>query len=247
MAPGASTTSAEGPLPRAVDCVGVDGTRGRWVAVALDGNGHFLEAALVDDLASLVRERFPGARAFGVDVPIGLTDTAGRGPDMAAKKLLGKRGSTIFAVPPRAALEAETYEEARRRAVELTGKSLSAQSYALRHNILEMDRLIDELEPEVAATIHEVHPELSFRALRGETIVSNKRTWNGAFERRRVLEGAGISLPLDLGLAGDVPVDDVLDACAAAWSARRIADGRAECVPASPDVDPRGRPIAIWT
>ena len=41
-------------------------------------------------------------------------------------------------------------------------------------------------------------------------------------------------------------IDDVLDAAAAAWSARRIAAGEAISLPAHPPVDTRGRPIAIW-
>jgi hypothetical protein len=37
---------------------------------------------------------------------------------------------------------------------------------------------------------------------------------------------------------------DALDACAAAWSARRIADGEAECV-GDGRTDARGRPMRI--
>jgi hypothetical protein len=40
------------------------------------------------------------------------------------------------------------------------------------------------------------------------------------------------------------PVVDVLDACAAAWSALRVADGTAECV-GDGRVDGRGRPMRI--
>ena len=41
-----------------------------------------------------------------------------------------------------------------------------------------------------------------------------------------------------------VPVIDALDACAAAWSARRLADGVAECV-GDGRTDARGRPMRI--
>ncbi|SEO60668.1 DUF429 domain-containing protein [Trujillonella endophytica] len=40
------------------------------------------------------------------------------------------------------------------------------------------------------------------------------------------------------------PAMDVLDACAAAWSARRIADGTAECV-GEDSPDSRGRPMRV--
>ncbi len=41
-----------------------------------------------------------------------------------------------------------------------------------------------------------------------------------------------------------VPAVDALDACAAAWSARRIADGTAECV-GDGATDARDRPMRI--
>jgi hypothetical protein len=41
-----------------------------------------------------------------------------------------------------------------------------------------------------------------------------------------------------------VPAVDALDACAAAWSARRIADGTAQCV-GDDARDTRGRPMRI--
>ena len=40
--------------------------------------------------------------------------------------------------------------------------------------------------------------------------------------------------------------DDLLDACAACWSARRIAEGRAESLPREPHSDARGLRMQIW-
>jgi predicted RNase H-like nuclease len=52
-------------------------------------------------------------------------------------------------------------------------------------------------------------------------------------------------LPDNLGAAGDVPCDDILDATAAGWSADRIARGIASSLPDPPQfVD--GQSIAIW-
>jgi predicted RNase H-like nuclease len=42
-----------------------------------------------------------------------------------------------------------------------------------------------------------------------------------------------------------VPVDDVLDAAAAAWSAHRIALGIAGRVPEAPELDAEGRAVEI--
>ncbi len=63
-----------------------------------------------------------------------------------------------------------------------------------------------------------------------------------------VLAGVGIEIPSDLGVAGAVPPDDILDAAASAVAAERIARGAARAVPDAPtqwDVT-SGRAIQIW-
>jgi predicted RNase H-like nuclease len=63
-------------------------------------------------------------------------------------------------------------------------------------------------------------------------------------QRLRALHGAmDVEEALARAPAG-VPMVDALDACAAAWSAQRFADGRAECV-GDGTVDGRGRPMRI--
>lgn len=219
--------------------VGVDGTRGRWVAVAIGDDGSF-RAAVLEDTLEDVLAAFPTAKIFAIDVPIGLPSGGARAADLEAKMLLGPRRSTIFPAPPRPVLEATTYAAARERARELTGRSISAQSFALRHNILEAEPLRDDHR------VFEAHPELAFRSLSGRVLLSGKRTWNGAVERQEALGKAGLSLPAHLGHAGAAPVDDVLDAAVCAWTARRIALEEAECVPKEPELDETGRPMAIW-
>jgi predicted RNase H-like nuclease len=121
-------------------------------------------------------------------------------------------------------LEAPTYEEARRVAVETTGKSISSQAYALRARILEADPLA-----RADARIVEVHPEVSFRELAGRPLRSSKHTPEGLRERRALLEGAGLVVP---ERPRGVPEADLLDAAVAAWSAARYARGEARPLPA---------------
>jgi predicted RNase H-like nuclease len=122
------------------------------------------------------------------------------------------------------ALEAPTYREARALV-----PSVSAQGWALRTSILDVDRVRDP-------RVHEVHPELSFAVLAGEPLLFAKRTWNGQRERVRLLASAGIEVPdrLDAGL---VAADDVLDAAVTAWSATRIARGEHLILPDEPSPD----------
>ena len=91
----------------------------------------------------------------------------------------------------------------------------------------------------------EVHPEVSFRAI-ADADLPGKKTWAGAIRRLELLSSEGIGVPSQLGPAGTVPVDDVLDAAVAAWSADRVAQGVATSLPDPPEpgVDRRG--VAIW-
>jgi predicted RNase H-like nuclease len=192
---------------------GVDRYRRGWVAVGLDP----LEVCVAPLLASLVSS----AVCVGVDMPIGVPDAGEREADRLARQFVGPRWSSVFMTPPRPALEAETYAAANAIARSLNGgKGISQQAWALRHTIFEVEALND---PRVI----EVHPEVSFREMHGSPLAHAKSSWNGQMLRRRILAGHGIELPDELGEAGAVPVDDVLDAAAVAWSARRYARGEA--------------------
>jgi predicted RNase H-like nuclease len=148
---------------------------------------------------------------------------------MPAREFVGPRRSSVFPVPPRAVLEANSYEEALSLSRKLIGKGITRQSWALRDKILDADS-VSAAEPR----IHEVHPEVSFCAMAGAPLAYAKRTWNGQAQRKALLTQAGIELPDDIGPAAAVPVDDVLDAAASAWSALRIAAGEARTLPRDP-------------
>jgi predicted RNase H-like nuclease len=138
----------------------------------------------------------------------------------------------VFLTPARPVLEANTFQEANRVAVELTAKGVSMQAYGIRARILEAEPFARG-DPRIV----EVHPEVSFTALNhGVPIAASKASWVGAPLRRRLLATAGIDLPDDLGEASGVPVDDVLDAAIAAWSAMRVARGEYETLPDPPEV-----------
>jgi predicted RNase H-like nuclease len=194
---------------------GVDRYRRGWVAVVLDP----LQVIVAGRLASLL-ERVPEAVCVGVDMPIGLPLTGEREADLLARKCVGPRWSSVFMTPPRRVLEAETYDDAKARSLSLTGKMISRQAWALKETIFEVE-VVDD--PRVI----EVHPEVSFRVMAGVHLAHAKSTWNGQALRRRILADHGIELPELLGEAGDVPVADVLDAAAVAWSADRYARGEA--------------------
>jgi len=137
---------------------------------------------------------------------------------------------------PRAAYEATSYQEAAASARQLSGRSLSQQSFGLREKILEAEATAVE-DPRII----EVHPEVSFRALAGKPLTHSKTSWTGVMIRRALLAAAGIMLPTELPKSnrgheggrgdaagpGSAAPDDVLDAAAAAWTAQRKAKGEA--------------------
>ncbi|MEI5007258.1 DUF429 domain-containing protein [Streptomyces sp. PmtA] len=232
----------------AVRVLGVDACPGGWVAVALS-DGRFDGARFGTGLRALLGgaghgEATDDARVVAVDIPLGLLDTGWRRADADAAALLGRLRGSVFRVPPRAVWQEEGYEAANRRCRELTGAGLSRQSWGLAAKLREANACLADARGD---RLREVHPEVSFRALAGGRPLSyRKKSWSGQMTRRSLLEDAGIVLPGDLGAAGAVPPDDVLDAAAAAWSADRIARGRARSLPDPPQPGDGGRPIAIW-
>ncbi len=226
----------ESPYRATMVVVGTDVWKRGWVAVTLR-DGTVESVACHGTLADVVAAART-ADVIGVDIPIGLPDPPPRAADAAARRFVGPRGSSVFDALPAPLTAATTYREALAECRARYGRGISAQAFALRRRILEAAVLA-----EGDARLREVHPEVSFTAMAGAVVTHAKRTWNGQMLRRRLLEHEGIEIPATLEAeAGEVPVDDVLDAAAAAWSARRIADGAAGTLPEDPEP---GDPV-IW-
>lgn len=182
--------------------------------------------------------------AIGVDIPIGLVDTPRRSADGAARAYVGPRRSSVFNAPNRAVIGASTLAEANAWLAEREYPMMSAQGFALVPRIREAAAVaaVDE-------RLIEVFPEATFRFLAGAPLTVAKKQWSGAAQRLELLAEASppIVVPWDLGDAGRVPTDDVFDAAAAAYSARRYALGEAEAQGDPAEVDPTtGRRIAMW-
>jgi predicted RNase H-like nuclease len=220
-----------------VAVLGVDGWRGRWVGALLDGR----TVGLVDLPDARAVLAVLGVEVVAVDMPIGLADDGPRACDVAARARLGRAGSSVFPAPVRAVLGTDDYAEARRISVAATGgTSLSAQAFQLVRSIRSLDEALGDPP---AGHVVEVHPELAFRAL-DPAVTDPKGTARGLAQRLAALRPV---MDVDAALLAApprVPAVDALDACAAAWSARRVADGAAECV-GDGSRDARGRPMRI--
>ncbi|MEZ5138482.1 MAG: DUF429 domain-containing protein [Acidimicrobiales bacterium] len=182
--------------------------------------------------------------AVGVDIPIGLVDGPRRTADVAARAFVGPRRSSVFPAPPRSAIGFASQAEVNAHLAERGLPLLSAQAAALLGRIREaaVVALGDD-------RVHEVFPEASFRQLAGAGLAHAKRSAAGALLRVRLLERAepAIAISAEVGPAGAVPLDDLLDAAAAAWSARRCALGTALALGDPDELDAEtGRRIAMW-
>lgn len=249
-APDHAPITATGGEPRR-EVYGVDGCPGGWAVVAVAAAGppaprvFFAEA-----LDALVAT---GA-TIAVDIPIGLPDEtvgSGRPAEQAARPFLGPRQSSVFSIPGRAAVYAETYEEACRLALATSSppRKVSRQGFAIFPKIRELDGL---LTPENQARIFETHAELAFWRLNGERAMPTAKrvksvpTREGLAERIALLVRHGMPAAFFDARPPGIPLVDVVDAAALALIARRCAAGTAQPFPDPPAVDARGLRSAIW-
>jgi predicted RNase H-like nuclease len=208
-----------------------------WVGVVIDDDG-FVDASC--GALGVLIERTEPVSVIGVDIPIGLVPGGGRLADIEARTFLKPNGSSVFAAPPLEVVDMDDYAAANALLVRMGVAKMSRQAWALLPKIRETALVAESDEP-----VYEVHPETSFRAMAGKALKYRKKSWNGLHERRRLLAAEGIDVPESIESVGAVPADDLLDAAAAAWSARRILRGQSVSLPAPPE-ERGGREIAIW-
>ena len=224
--------------------LGLDGCKTGWIGIVLsdDAAPAAVFGHTVDRVVRAATDLMP-ISVLGIDIPIGLPESGPRQADALARQRLGSRASSVFSTPIRAALEAEPYAEANTLSRTMSGHGVSAQSYALREKILEIDGYLARSTVEII----EVHPEVAFAQMNGVAVPWSKKTWAGHERRRVLLAQQGIVLPTELGAAGAyASVDDVLDAAAAAWIAQHHARGESRSLPDPPEPMSNNGTGAIW-
>lgn len=228
--------------------VGIDGCRNGWIAAILD-NG-ILQIERYETILDIMRE-FPTADAYLIDMAIGLPERfeeAEKRPDKAARKELGKHGSTIFPIPCRQAImvdpnDPQVVAKMRELNRSVLRKSLSAQSISIIPKIRELDEFLDD-QREYKNVLCESHPELCFTRLNGKAVIMKKKTAEGLEERRSILEKY-----FEKGMMDGIQVrarelrcmpDDIMDAACLAVSAALKAHGMCETIPENPQKDAKG-------
>lgn len=224
--------------------LGVDGCNAGWVGALLTGTTYdVLVAADIGNLVTEARRRAPGLEVVAIDIPIGLPDAGPRLTDRLAREQLPTgRKSSVFPTPSRAAVAHTTHPEVSAANRAAVGVGLSIQAFHLVPKIVQVDAFVRGGPP---VTVLEAHPEVSFAEIDAACVVPSKATAAGRAARRLALTGVGLEPPLYVPGRGYAP-DDLLDACAVAWTARRYVSGTAYSLPDPPEVFSDGLPAAIW-
>lgn len=228
---------------------GVDGCKAGWIRLECEADGRDVSARLFVDAASLFGdiERFA---VVTIDIPIGLPESGARECDVAARRLIQPRGSSVFPAPVRAVLAARSYPDACELSLKACGKSLSKQAFAILPKIREVDAVLCQANEDVRRRVREVHPEVCFRVWNGAPMMEPKKAGLGFTTRLVLVEsrfGGQFARVRRQVARGDASDDDILDAFAALWTAERVSQGTASRLPgAVPPHDAKGLPMEMW-
>ena len=238
-----------------IEFVGVDGCPAGWFGVGFGRNGGY-EVHVFTSFSELLNH-YSDARLVLVDIPIGLPDGPERREcDRQARKLLGRRGSSVFLSPTRqtteqAAASPKDYRAALAVERHYAGKGISRQAFAISPKIAEVDAVLRYRDAGMTPTVREVHPELCFWAMNNrQPMWFSKKRSAGVNERldvlekvelrsREIYEGAG-----SVFRRKEVGKDDIVDALVAALVARDRPD-RLQTVPEFPVRDAKGLPMEM--
>jgi predicted RNase H-like nuclease len=187
-----------------------------------------------------------------IDIPIGLKagGSGERLSDLEARRILKSRKSCIFPVPCREAIYAESYEKACKINKELAGKSISKQAWNIVPKIRDVDSYLIENET-LREKVKEVAPEICFQSLTGASMGSSKKSVDGFLERINVLKGFClltdeiVEATISNYRRKKVARDDILDALAAAITAKIGFEDGFEYAPCNPETDSKGLKIQM--
>lgn len=213
--------------------IGVDWASGRWVVAELRG-----DQISIDTEPSFLNvwDSHQEASAILVDIPIGLPEDGPRACDAAARKELGSRGSSVFSVPSRGAVEAGDYGAAVEANEEANCGGLGSQSWGIVPRIREVDVFLQRNET-ARGRVYESHPEICFAGFAKDVDLQSKLDSEGLAAREQIISkidgsvGEEVSNFLGHRRDGNAKwhyrihsgrLDDVLDAVVLALSGREI-------------------------
>ncbi|MGO8951970.1 MAG: DUF429 domain-containing protein [Rhodomicrobium sp.] len=233
-----------------VTVAGVDGCRGGWLCVLRRVDAPFGEHAFLAKTIGEILNHPESPAIVAIDIPIGFPDRIvgpGRACDAAARKGLGKRASAVFSAPARTVLTNPGYASACAAALAASEppRKISKQTFHLFPKIGEVDAV---MTPALQSRVFECHPEVAFFVMNGRQALHEPKKRGGLDRRKSLLTAQGFSqefLSEAVFRRAEARADDILDACACAWTAARIFKGEAIRFPELPPLDPKGLRMEI--
>jgi predicted RNase H-like nuclease len=225
---------------------GVDGCPAGWIALIERTETQRITAHIFLTFLDLVIAR---DAVIAIDIPIGLTDCGARDCDVLARSDLGpKRGTSVFPAPVRAALMALTYPEAKAASIAAQKKGISKQAFEIYPKIREVDDALRS-DADLRTRVFEIHPELTFSTWARAPILAPKRTPEGHATRLVLIDAhfgpTAFAAARNQVSRRHAANDDIADAFAALWTARRIISGESQTVPLYPPLDSHGLPMRM--
>lgn len=232
--------------------VGIDACRYGWLMVRIDRDtAHF---QLEEEFSTIINSLTTPVRIL-VDMPIGLLskDSLSQRPcDVAARKFLGKKHSSVFSPPCMEAMYEKEYIAASLTNYAVLGKKLSKQSWNIVKRIREVNAFL-HLNPQWRPMVLESHPEMAFMKLNnGMPLAFSKKTKEGIVERLNILENhfKGSKeffavMQSSLKLKGKALPDDMVDALGLAVL-NCIRKEELMDISAVSLTDPLGNTMGIW-
>ena len=212
---------------------GIDIAKGRWMICKI--KSEKLSLQLSESLP-------PPEEKTLIDIPIGLPESSFRKCDILAKKFLSHRYGSIFMVPVRDAIYAQSYEQALKINRSKAGKGFPKQLWNIAPKIREVDEILRK-SPYLSEILIESHPEVCFLKLSGKVLPSKKNP-DGIKERIKILSEhlKGFEMFAEKAFE-EFPnfKDDVLDSCVLAL----CAGFDLEFIPKEPERDRFGLPMRI--
>ena len=228
---------------------GIDGCKAGWMLITFTEGEEKYQVLRSDDELKAAFEYYD--RIF-IDMPIGLEDEEyTRECDRLLRKELGAEyAPSVFSPPIRPALEAPSYVEANMIIFEYTEKKLSLQAWNITPKIKTIDSLL-RTHPEFKEKVFESHPELLFQELNGGMIFQKKNLKKGIRHRLELikdLEPIADDFFRDIKeeyRRAEVGEDDIVDAMALAYVAKKSERDGIKTIPKIPELDSEGLTKAI--
>lgn len=217
---------------------GIDGCRRGWVVVHAPYDDFCsAEVSFTDDLKTFITDSRIDFAV--VDIPIGFTSgPSDRDVEASMRAILKSKSSCVFNTPCREALYEDSYASASASEVNrrVLGKGMSKQTFAILPKMREMELIVRDIGQD---RIREGHPEVTFAILNNGPVLLRKKDSAGEAARASLLRAKGFrsvelaSTTRRLG-AGK---DDILDATAMLWTAKRFIEKKHMTLPPIPSLD----------